>query len=38
MNEEPIKKILKDVGLTEKETDVYIFLAKHGALKEQQSK
>ena len=33
MSEDPIKKILKDVGLTEKETDVYIFLAKHGALK-----
>lgn len=33
LSEEPIKKILKDVGLTEKETDVYIFLAKHGALK-----
>ena len=33
MSEEPIKKILKDVGLTEKETEVYIFLAKHGALK-----
>jgi len=33
LSEEPIKKILKDVGLTEKETEVYIFLAKHSALK-----
>jgi sugar-specific transcriptional regulator TrmB len=33
MNEEPVRRILIDVGLTEKETDVYIFLAKHGALK-----
>ena len=33
MNEDPIKNILKNVGLTEKETDIYIFLAKHGALK-----
>jgi sugar-specific transcriptional regulator TrmB len=33
LSEDPIKKILKDVGLTEKETEVYIFLAKHGALK-----
>jgi sugar-specific transcriptional regulator TrmB len=33
LGEEPVRKILKTVGLTEKETDVYIFLAKHGALK-----
>ena len=33
MSEEPVRKILKNVGLTEKETEVYIFLAKHGALK-----
>ncbi len=33
MVEEPIRKILRDVGLTEKETDAYIFLAKHGPLK-----
>ncbi len=33
LGEEQIKKILKDVGLTEKETHLYIFLAKHGALK-----
>ncbi len=28
-----MRKILENVGLTRKETDVYIFLAKHGALK-----
>ena len=33
MGEEAIRNILKNVGLTEKETDVYIFLAKHGTLK-----
>ncbi len=33
MVEEPIKKILKDFGLTEKESEVYIFLSKHGVLK-----
>ncbi len=33
MSEEPVKKILKDFGLSEKEADVYIFLAKHGALR-----
>jgi sugar-specific transcriptional regulator TrmB len=33
LSEDVARKILKDVGLTEKETDVYIFLAKHGASK-----
>jgi predicted DNA-binding transcriptional regulator len=33
LGEEPVRRILKSVGLTEKETDVYIFLAKHDALK-----
>lgn len=33
MDDEPIKKILKDFGLTEKESEVYIFLSKHGVLK-----
>ena len=33
MGEDAIRNILKNVGLTKKETDVYIFLAKHGALK-----
>ena len=32
MDEEPIEKVLKSFGLTEKETEVYIFIAKHGAL------
>jgi sugar-specific transcriptional regulator TrmB len=31
--EEPIRKVLKNFGLTEKEAEVYIFLAKHGVLK-----
>ena len=33
MAEEPIRKVLKNFGLTEKEAEVYIFLAKHGVLK-----
>ena len=33
MDEEVIRKILRDFGLTEKETEVYIFLSKHGVLK-----
>jgi sugar-specific transcriptional regulator TrmB len=33
LSEETVKKLLKDIGLTDKETEVYIFLAKHGALK-----
>jgi sugar-specific transcriptional regulator TrmB len=33
MSEESIKNALKDFGLTEKETEVYIFLAKYGAMK-----
>jgi sugar-specific transcriptional regulator TrmB len=33
MAEEAIKKILKDFGLTRKESDVYIFLSKYGILK-----
>jgi predicted DNA-binding transcriptional regulator len=32
MDTEPIENVLKDFGLTEKETEVYIFLAKHGIL------
>ena len=32
MGEEKIRTILKDFGLTEKETDIYIFLAKQGAV------
>ncbi len=33
MGKEPIKKVLKSFGLTEKETEVYIFLAKQGVLR-----
>lgn len=33
MSEETIKKVLMDSGLTEKEAEVYIFLATHDALK-----
>jgi sugar-specific transcriptional regulator TrmB len=33
LSEETVRKVLKDFGLTDKETDVYIFLAKHGVLK-----
>ena len=33
MDKEPIEKVLKSFGLTEKETEVYIFIAKHGFLK-----
>jgi sugar-specific transcriptional regulator TrmB len=33
VGEETIKNTLKNVGLTEKESQVYIFLAKHGVLK-----
>jgi sugar-specific transcriptional regulator TrmB len=31
-----VETILKDLGLTEKEVDVYIFLAKHGVLKSRE--
>ncbi len=30
MGDEKVRKVLKSFGLTEKETEVYIFLAKHG--------
>ena len=33
MSVESINKVLKDFGLTEKEAEIYIFLAKHGTLK-----
>jgi sugar-specific transcriptional regulator TrmB len=33
LSEDTAKKILKDVGLTEKEIEIYIFLTRHGALK-----
>ncbi|HEX9861887.1 MAG TPA: helix-turn-helix domain-containing protein [Candidatus Bathyarchaeia archaeon] len=33
MSDETVRKVLRDFGLTDKETDVYIFLAKHGVMK-----
>jgi sugar-specific transcriptional regulator TrmB len=33
LSHENVRKVLKDFGLTEKETEAYIFLAKHGALR-----
>lgn len=36
MGEETVEKILKDFGLTEKEIEVYVFLAKHGVLKSRE--
>ena len=33
MGEKTIKKVLQDFGLTEKEAEIYVFLAKRGALK-----
>jgi sugar-specific transcriptional regulator TrmB len=33
LGEEIIRKALRNFGLTEKETDVYVFLSKHGVLK-----
>jgi sugar-specific transcriptional regulator TrmB len=32
MSKQTIRKALKEFGLTEKETEIYIFLAKHGSL------
>lgn len=33
LNEAPVRKILRNVGTTDKEIEIYIFLAKHGPLK-----
>jgi sugar-specific transcriptional regulator TrmB len=33
---ETVRKVLKDFGLTEKETEAYIFLAKHGASRSRE--
>lgn len=33
LSEDGVRKVLRDLGLTEKEVDIYIFLAKHGAIK-----
>jgi sugar-specific transcriptional regulator TrmB len=37
LGEETVEKVLKDFGLTEKEIEVYIFLAKHGVLKSREA-
>jgi len=36
LGEETIKKVLKNSGMTEKEAEVYIYLAKHGASKSRE--
>jgi sugar-specific transcriptional regulator TrmB len=33
MGAEKVQKVLKSLGLTEKEAELYIFLAKHDALR-----
>ena len=33
LTEEKVREVLKDFGVTSKEAEIYIFLAKHGALK-----
>src|SRR3989304_4140414 len=36
LGEKTVEKVLKDFGLTEKEIEVYVFLAKHGVLKSSE--
>jgi sugar-specific transcriptional regulator TrmB len=36
LGEKTVERILKDFGLTEKELEVYVFLAKHGVLKTRE--
>jgi sugar-specific transcriptional regulator TrmB len=36
LGDERIRKVLRDFGATEKEAEVYIFLAKHGALRSME--
>jgi sugar-specific transcriptional regulator TrmB len=36
LGEETVERILKDFGLTEKEAEVYVFLAKHGVFKSRE--
>jgi sugar-specific transcriptional regulator TrmB len=36
LGDETIRKVLRDFGATEKEAEVYIFLAKHGALRSME--
>src|SRR3990170_1252661 len=37
LGEKTVEKVLKDFGLTEKEIEVYVFLAKHGVLKSREA-
>src|SRR3990170_2788990 len=37
LGEKTVEKVLKDFGLTEKEVEVYVFLAKHGILKTREA-
>jgi sugar-specific transcriptional regulator TrmB len=36
LGEKTVEKVLRDFGLTEKEMEVYVFLAKHGVLKSRE--
>jgi len=36
LGEDSVRKVLKDFGLTDKEVEVYVFLAKHGILKSRE--
>jgi sugar-specific transcriptional regulator TrmB len=36
LGEKTVENVLKDFGLTEKEVEVYVFLAKHGVLKSRE--
>ncbi len=36
LGNEKVQRVLKEIGLTEKETDIYIFLAKHGVQRSGQ--
>src|SRR4030042_3129773 len=37
LGEKTVEKVLRDFGLTEKEIEVYVFLAKHGVLKSREA-
>jgi sugar-specific transcriptional regulator TrmB len=36
LTEEKVREVLKDFGVTAKEAEIYIFLAKHGTLKARE--
>ena len=36
LSEKSVEHVLKDVGLTEREVEIYVFLAKHGILKSRE--